>query len=391
MGPIRTMRNIILFLLLLLFPPGASFAEELPPGKIKGSVLNKTLNGTRVKDLEIILYQYKENKGAEVARTKTDPNGSFLFQGLNRDKQISYYASAKYKEVDYFSEMTHFLKKKELSFDLSVYETTDQDKDIHIKMHHILLETDNNTKDTFVVREIMIVENQGNKTYTGSKEVQPGKKETLRISLPKNAKNIQSMLPLAVNPWDGFSTVTAFSPGTKRIIFSYTIKPGSADYKFEKNLYFKTDSFNFIFPKNGIQVKSDQLIYKGPTPNSDQRFSYLAGKDMTGKSKVVIRLSLPSTDNLFKWVIAGPVMVLVGTGFVLFLIKGRKHRAQKGDDPAQKPSQITMAEQRQKILQSMAELDKQHDAGQIDSDKYESQRRILMEKAVEITKILKDS
>ncbi len=106
------MRNIILFLLLLLFPPGASFAEELPPGKIKGSVLNKTLNGTRVKDLEIILYQYKENKGAEVARTKTDPNGSFLFQGLNRDKQISYYASAKYKEVDYFSEMTHFLKKK---------------------------------------------------------------------------------------------------------------------------------------------------------------------------------------------------------------------------------------------------------------------------------------
>ena len=158
-----------------------------------------------------------------------------------------------------------------------------------------------------------------------------------------------------------------------------------------KNLYCKTDSFNFIFPKNGIQVKSDQLIYKGPTPNSDQRFSYLAGKDMTGKSKVVIRLSLPSTDNLFKWVIAGPVMVLVGTGFVLFLIKGRQHRAKKGDDPAQKPSQITMAEQRQKILQSMAELDKQHDAGQIDSDKYESQRRILMEKAVEITKILKDS
>ena len=385
------MRNIILFLLLLLFPPGASFAEELPPGKIKGSVLNKTLNGTRVKDLEIILYQYKENKGAEVARTKTDPNGSFLFQGLNRDKQISYYASAKYKEVNYFSEMTHFLKKKELSFDLSVYETTDQDKDIHIKMHHILLETDNNTKDTFVVREIMIVENQGNKTYTGSKEVQPGKKETFRISLPKNAKNIQSMLPLAVNPWDGFSTVTAFSPGTKRIIFSYTIKPGGADYKFEKNLYLKTDSFNFIFPKNGIQVKSDQLIYKGPTPNSDQRFSYLAGKDMTEKSKVVIRLSLPSTDNLFKWVIAGPVMVLVGTGFVLFLIKGRQHRAKKGDDPAQKPSQITMAEQRQKILQSIAELDKQHDAGQIDSDKYESQRRILMEKAVEITKILKDS
>lgn len=385
------MRNIIFFSLLFLFLPGTSFAEELPPGEIKGSVLNKTLNGTRVKNLEIILYQYKENKGAEVARTKTDPNGSFLFQGLNRDKRISYYASAKYKEVDYFSEMTHFLEKKELSFDLSVYETTDQDKDIHIKMHHILLETDNNTKDTFVVREIMIVENQGNKTYVGSKEVQPGKKETLRISLPKNAKDIQSMSPMTVNPWDDFSIFTAISPGTKRIIFSYTIKHGTADYKFEKNLYLKTDSFNFIFPENGIQAKSDQLIYKGPTPNSDQRFSYLVGKNMTGESKIVIRLSLPSTDNLFKWVIAGLVMVLAGTGFVLFLVKGRKHRAEKEDDPAQEPSQVTLVEQRQKMLQSMAELDKQHDAGQIGLDTYESQRRVLMEKAVEITKILKDS
>lgn len=391
MGPIQTMRNIIFFLLLFLFLPGTSFAEELPPGEIKGSVLNKTLNGTRVKDLEIILYQYKENKGAEVARTKTDPNGSFFFQGLNRDKRISYYASAKYKEVDYFSEMIHFLEKKELSFDLSVYETTDQDKDIHIKMHHILLETDNNTKNTFVVREIMIVENQGNKTYVGSKEVQPGKKETLRISLPKNAKNIQSMSPMTVNPWDDFSIFNAFSPGTKRIIFSYTIKPGAVDYKFEKNLYLKTDSFNFIFPENGIQAKSDQLIYKGPTPNSDQGFSYLVGKNMTGESKIVIRLSLPSTDNLFKWVIVGLVMVLVGTGFVLFLIKGRKHRAEKGDDAAQKSSQMTLVEQKQKMLQSMAELDKQHDAGQIGSDRYESRRRALMEKAVEITKILKDS
>jgi len=385
------MRNIIFFLLLLLFLPGASFSEELPPGEIKGSVLNNTLNGIRVKDLEITLYQYKSSKATEVARTKTEPDGSFLFQGLNRDKRISYYASAKYKEVDYFSEVTHFLEKKELFFDLSVYESTDQDKDIHIKMHHILLETDNNTKGMFVVREIMIVENQGNKTYVGLKEIQPGKKETLRISFPKNAKNIQSMFPMAVNPWGSFSTVTAFSPGEKRIILSYTIKPEGTDYKFEKTLYVKTDSFNFIFSKNEVQAKSDQLINKVSTQNSDRRFSYLSGKNMTGDSKIVIRLSLPSTGNLYKWVIAGLVIILVGTGFVLSLVKRRKRGVEKEYDPAQKPEQVTLVEKRQKMLQSMAELDKQHDAGQIDSDKYESQRRISMEKAVEITKILKDS
>ena len=385
------MRNIIFFSLLLLWLPVVSLAEESPVGVVKGNVINKKLNETRVKDLEIILYQYKENKVTEVARTKSDSDGLFLFQGLDTDKRISYYAYAKYKEVEYLSAMTHFLGKKELSFDLRVYEATDQDKDIHIKMHHILLETDNNTKDTFEVREIMIVENQGNKTYVGSKEVEPGKKETLRISLPKNAKNIQSMFPMVVNPWGDLSTVTAFGPGTKRIIFSYTIKPEGADYKFEKNLYLETDSFNFIFPENGIQAKSDQLTYKGPTPNSDQRFSYLAGKNLMKKSRIVIQLSFPSTDNVFKWVITGLVIALVGTGFVLSLVKRWKPSVKKENDSAQKPNQVTLAVQRQKMLQSMAELDKQHDAGQIDLVKYESRRRDLMKKAVEITKILKDS
>ena len=199
------------------------------------------------------------------------------------------------------------------------------------------------------------------------------------------------MFPMAVNPWGSFSTVTAFSPGEKRIILSYTIKPEGTDYKFEKTLYVKTDSFNFIFSKNEVQAKSDQLINKVSTQNSDRRFSYLSGKNMTGDSKIVIRLSLPSTGNLYKWVIAGLVIILVGTGFVLSLVKRRKRGVEKEYDPAQKPEQVTLVEKRQKMLQSMAELDKQHDAGQIDSDKYESQRRISMEKAVEITKILKDS
>jgi len=92
-----------------------------------------------------------------------------------------------------------------------------------------------------------------------------------------------------------------------------------------------------------------------------------------------------------KWVITGLVIALVGTGFVLSLVKRWKPSVKKENDSAQKPNQVTLAVQRQKMLQSMAELDKQHDAGQIDLVKYESRRRDLMKKAVEITKILKDS
>ena len=389
MPPVRIVRSLSIAMLLFLSCIGVALAAESSTGEIKGIVRNRTLNGKPVPDLEVILYQFKDNRGKEITRMKTGPDGSFFFPKINTDKRIPYYTSATYQAVDYFSEVNHFLKKDGLSLDLAVYETTDQDKDIHIKMHHIVLEPTDETNRMFAVREIMIVENRGNKTYVGTEEIQPGKKETLRISLPRTAGNIQAMFPSVVNPTGDISDVTAVSPGTRRIILSYTINPGGSDYTFKKKLHTNTDIFNFMYPDTGIEVKSDQLVFKGPTPGSDQRFSNLTGRNLLRESEIAIRISLPSTNPLFKWVIAGLVIVLTGAGVVLSFFKARKSRGAKKSDPEQGPDRMILMEQKQALLRSIAELDEGHHAGQIASDQYEKKRQELKDKAVEITKLLK--
>ena len=71
-------------------------------------------------------------------------------------------------------------------------------------MHHIFLEKNN---DSFQINEAVIVENRGDRVYVRTQEVQPGVRETLRISLPNKASNLQfdqHVAPFIVNIAEGF-------------------------------------------------------------------------------------------------------------------------------------------------------------------------------------------
>jgi hypothetical protein len=360
-----------------------SVAEENPTDVIRGSVINKTLNGNRAEGLEIILYQFIEDKTVEINRTKSDRTGSFAFQGINIDKKNIYYTSTRYKEVDYFSEMLPFQEDKELILDVIIYDTTNQDNGLHIKIHHILLERYNNA---YRIQEIMVVENPGDRTYVGFHEIQPGTKETLRVSLPREAINVQSMDPFVMNLDGAFSNTAGIKPGTKRIVISYMINPKNPNYKFGKDINLETKKFNIIFPAEGIQVRSNGLEIKGPTENAGKLFYYLSGENLTKGSKIVVELSLSQAKNLFKWIIPGLVTILVATGFALPFIM-RKYRK---DETLWQTNieELDLTEQRQALLQAIADMDDLFESGKINPKAYHTERAELITKVKELSKQL---
>jgi 5-hydroxyisourate hydrolase-like protein (transthyretin family) len=384
------MRNIVyITILIILFPPLSilSSAEDSSTVVIKGRVLNKTIDGKGVKDIEVTLHRFTEEKNTEVSRTETDHNGNFLFKDITVDKNMTYFTSTKYKEVEYFSPEIKFEDKKVPTSELIVYETTDQNQNIHIKMHHIILEVN---KDSLAVREIMIVENQGNRAYVGSQEVQPGNRETLRVSLPEGATNIESMgLLKAFKTENGFIDTMAIKPGIKRMAFTYTINLTETNYKFTKRVNLKTDNLDFIFPDSGVKVKSEHLELKEPVTNSDNRFLHLSGKNFTAGSRIIVDIiGLTRTGNLFKWVIIGLVAALIGTGFTLsFMKRGRDHEEDEQDDWTVEPDEINLTQQRQEVLQAIAELDDLSESGEIKPEEYQAERDQLLQKAIELTTI----
>lgn len=171
--------------------------------------------------------------------------------------------------------------------------------------------------------------------------------------------------------------------------FAYTISSTETNYKFTKRVNLKTDNLDFIFPDSGVKVKSEQLELKESVMNDGKRFFTLSGKNFTPDSQIVVEISgLPRTGNLFKWVIIGLVAVLIGTGFTLsFMKRGRDHEEDEQDDWTVEPDEINFTQQRQEVLQALAELDDLSESGEIKPEEYQAERDQLLQKAIELTTI----
>ncbi|MEW6616465.1 MAG: hypothetical protein AB1401_13500 [Thermodesulfobacteriota bacterium] len=386
---IRNLMYISIFMLLLLPFPIISIAGDSSSGIIKGRVINNTLGGKGMKGLEIILYRFADGKESEVGRTRANPAGSFSFHGISVDKKIVYFLTTNYKQVEYFSRPVGFENKNTLILNLIVYETTDKDTGIYVKMHHIFSEIKG---ESLWIKELMVVENQSDIVYVGQKELKPGKKETLRIYLPKEATNIKYidglMTWFVVKTEEGFSDTMDIKPGMKKILFSYTVDYRGSGYQFKKGISLKTDNIDFFFPDKGIKVKSDQLEFEGTVGDTAGRFSRLSGKNFAKGSQVVIKFhNLPGKKDFFKWVIAGLVVLLFGAGFAIPFVKSRQHQYER-DEQTSSPNLTDLHEQKQAVLQAIAELDDLSESGGVNSEGYQIKRTELLKKAKEITKQL---
>lgn len=372
---------IMIFSLVLMI----LMANDSSPGVINGRVLNETLDNKGFEGLEVILQAYVEGEEPEVSHTKTDQTGFFSFQNISMDQKIFYHISTSYKDIEYIGRVMQFQGKNTLSVDLSVYETTDQNVDISIKTYHIFLEINN---DSIWINEALIVENRGDRVYVGSEGLQSGKKETLRVSLPKEASNLQfsqDVTPFLVRTAEGFVDTTEIRPGTRRILFSYTVGSADLNYKFIKNLHYKTDNVIVIFPENGVKVKSDQLEIKGSTMNSGKQFFHLSGTNFAKGSRIAIELAPTGNKEFFKWVIVGMLILLVGLGFALPFIR-KKKLSQEEEMKTPYEEKMDLSEQRQSVLQAIARLDDHAESGGIDMNAYQMERAELL---IEVKKLSK--
>lgn len=384
MRQIRKIVSITFLIMMSSLLPMTLMADDASFGVINGRVLNETLSHTGLDGLEVILQAYVEGKEPVERRSKTDRNGFFSFQGISTDQKFFYHISTRYKDIEYFGRAIQFMGENALSVDLSVYETTDQDNDIYIKMNHMFFEKD---KDSIWIKEALIVENRGNRVYVGSQELQPGRKETLRVSLPEGASNLQfeqHVDPFVVRTAKGFIDTADIKPGNKRILFSYTVGTADLNYKFIKSLHHKTDSFIVIFPEKGVKVKSDQLEFKGPMMNSGQQFFHLSGTNFDKGSRIAIELVSAENKGFFQWVIVGMLILLAGIVFALPFIK-QKNFNQEADRQTPVCEEMDLTDQRQVVLRAIAQLDDHAESGGIHMDAYHMERAELLIKAKKLT------
>lgn len=376
---------LTIFVLLTSQQANLSGAEIAGVGIVKGDVFNKTLNQKVIDNLEVVLYNYRQNETTEMRRTRTYGNGTFVFQEINMDEDNLYYVSTRYKNVDYFSQMLMFQQTNEIQLNLAVFEPTVKDNDLRIKMHHVLLEK---ADEGLTFKEIMIVENTGNRVYVGSKPADSNYNGTLRMLLPKEAVDVRVMTPSLINSADGLIDTAEIMPGTRQILFSYMINPEKPSYVFEKDFFLDTERFNLIFPEKGIRIQSNQLQVMQPPEKLKKSYLYLNGANFEKGDRIAVKIHLAKEYTFFKWFLGGLGVLIVGTAFAIPFVKSRKYQKPDEDGPHPLSNKKDLIEKKRDLIRAIAKVDEQLQSGKISSEEHFAKRQALKESAVEITKML---
>lgn len=369
--------------ILFLFPSFVllSVADDPPQVFFRGSVLNKTSGQTGVKGLEVALYRADGEKPAKpLGQTRTDSSGSFRFEGISADPNTTYFTSTSYKGVQYFSRAVNTGDGMAPPLDIAVYDPTDQDTSVQVKVHHVFLDV---RDGNLGIQELLVLENSGKRVYVGSRETQPARRAAMRIPLPEGAFDLKIMTPSLLRTDGGVGTIREIPPGTSKVMFSYAINPANAGYTFSRYIDLKTAVFDLIAPEKGVRLKSGQLELSGPHQLSGKRYYRLSGVNFAGGSRIFVEIGLPrglGKKLLVRDVIIGLAAFLLITGFVLSFLRIRKNRRTDQADPDPVGGS-------QVFLERLAELDDLNEAGEIDPETYRQDRERLLKKALELKKI----
>ncbi len=383
--------------LLMIFSVNGWAQEDSADGRIYGTLLNGT-SAEPASDLEVILRTYEGKQKKPEQTTRTDSEGKFSFTSLERRKEgYTYSLKISYAEIDYYSSVFIFKEEQqEIPVEMFVYEKTDSNEHISVKRHHAVIDEE---EGILWAQEVLIVENAGNRVYVGSEEIAPGKKETLRISVPSQAQDMRLLGGLGssylVETEDGFVDTLDIKPGRKEVIFGYRIGPTASTITLVKKVYATTGSLDFLIANlKGIQAEGENLEYLGLIGEPGKQYLHFSGKQLSSGMQVTLRLNNNPPQQTTSATEIVPVLgiILLCLGVISPLILRRKksdgHKMGTDEEATTTP---TLQKERQHILLTIADLDEQLDVGQISAEEHDEKRHLLKEKVVELTKILQET
>ncbi len=355
-------------------------------GNISGQVLNKTSDGP-APGVELILTSYMGDKPTDEKTIKSDDQGNFLFDNLNWDR--SYGITVNFKGAEYSTDKMVFFPNEETKIlNLPIFEPTVEDNDISVVESHMILQA---ADGVLSVADLTLFDNSGNKIYVGGKELDDGRKESLRFNTPKGAQSLNFIH--GINPDDivqtayGFADTTSIMPGQKRVVYTYDLPLSSGTTKFEKTIDYPTASFLLLISDLERTAEVKGLTGGESIQIQGESFLKWTGADLQPGQQVKVELKSPIAKiDYIKWGAIALLLLIVIVGIIYSLVSKNKSLTNNEfkEDMAE-----DLKEKRIELLKEIASLDDSFEAGQIDEQKYRNIREIKKEELKKVTRRLR--
>lgn len=383
--------------LFILGPVALATAQG--DGVISVQIVNGTADAdpSSLADLEVSLHRFFGEESLGTVTDLSDDEGHVQFKGLPTAPNYSFGVIVRYQGVEYGSDLVSFSEGSTVApLTVNVYETTESDQAIHVLRTHLIFDV---VGQGLRVAEMYIIGNDSDRTFVGT---QDGR--TLEFTLPEGAMGLafqdNRLQDSVIMTDEGFVDTLPVPPGSRQLLLSYALASEGETYRFARRIVYPTDNINVLVSDVGAVVDSDFLTHQEPVAAGEgQRYLHLAGQDLAPGTEFVITFDkLPRTVptsgpgaaravprqgldlSLLRW--ASVVLAVAAIGFAVlgYPILRRRRESDLGRQTA------GLEQERDALIQAIARLDDQFEAGEIPEAEYQRRRARQKEKLIEVAR-----
>ncbi|MCP4166414.1 MAG: c-type cytochrome [Chloroflexi bacterium] len=338
---------------------------------------------------------------------ETDGEGFARFTGMPTDAAWVYLAEVVYDALPYGGDVRQFEPDSNaLEIPVDVYESGATLDDIRVGRSHWVLSLERPT--SLDVGELYALSNTDNRVYGGSRG-EGGINRVLSFSLPANAVNVSidgSELGERFILEEGMIIDTLpFPPGERQVLFRYSLPVVDGKTDLAHAIHYPVDYLNLLVPDVGMEIDApdwnemESMQAQGGASylnfvienasagaNPKAAFSNIEASipppqtpPEEGGGQIIDANATPgiSGQTYMPFLILGGSILVLGIG--LFMVYRRRQRLD-----AEAP--LLREQQRQYLIQEIAELDDEYEAGEITKADSEGQRRLLKAQLVALTR-----
>jgi hypothetical protein len=349
-------------------------SAALTPTVISGATRNGTAGASLPPELVVSVVQLDaQGNEAERRQTSTEADGSFRIDGLEEDRGRRFLVATDYLGVTYSTLVENPPESPGTSADLTVYETTEDDSVVRISSDVTTIAK--GSDDTFEVIQLLRVENVSDRTFVG-REGELGR-TVLRLPVPQGGFDF---LPLEGVTIQGLGTepgaVTTADPvlpGETSISYLYKARISRNAWAFRRSIFYPTARADLLVEK-GVELEAPAFTFEEEITLDDRTYRRFRSRSFQSGEFLELNIALAQTPQ------GGYLWWGLGGGLLLVILAGVSSVMAR-----QKRREVTRADERERMIEEIADLDERFEAGSLPEAEYSETRERLKERLKSLT------
>lgn len=363
-------------LVIAMFGALAEPAAAAATGVIEGRVVNQT-TGSAQAGVELILTSGTEDGRSRVVATATsDDRGRYRFEELTTGEDRFYALDARFDGGLFAGRPltlpSNTSKPPVVSSTMRVWNTTSDPAVMVVARDDLFVVAD----DTGVgVIESVTVTNTSEQAYIGRGAALTGDGSSgasVAFALASGATDLSLFesdldMPEVIPVESGFATTVAFPPGDTRTTFSYRIEGAGGSFDLSRPALYPTLELS-IYSAPPLEIRSNRLEAREPVTIDGRRYERWSAAEPIDAGDPLQALAVANaTLSLIPIIAIGAAALVLGTTGTIAMRRRRPRRPQPEPLP-----------DRARLLEEVARLDLDYEAGDIDQAGWDDRRSTLM-------------